>query len=854
MAGSASRGEIQFDEILRAEIGAINQRRDKLNRPALNASDYLGPNGKVLDAVGLSLSGGGIRSAAFALGVLQAFNHNNALRKIDYLSTVSGGGYMGTALTVTMTCHEGKFVFGNTAAAGSGQPAPEIADTPAVGHLRNYSNYLIPAGARDVLTGAAIVVRGLVANVASVLALVLLLAAATVATNPKRTLLGCPDVIGFDLCDFFWVDFFAFTLIALLAGLVLYFLWALYRSIFLKPDRLAEFRTRLPAFAAAYLVFVAVIFFLDLQSFFLRGMFDLAEVDDKDDYVTFEWLAKTVQTLAAIFAPIAAVVMFFRQQMGDIVKASGDDAKSSTKALAILSRIAFWVAGAALPFAIWVVYLYFSYWAIYNDGRERYEEPVQPVAQVVCRTKPPAENPEAEFANSHTPSWMMRSATFITHSAFCPLLKRPAIWAAEHRGFQWFAWFYVRTIERPMVLLYAFSGLLLIVLVLLLRPNANSLHRLYRDRLSKAFLFDPHPPGVADVKRNEPSLDQGRDFVQLDDMPVSGISVVHAPYHLINAALNIQGSDFANRRGRNADFFMFSPLHVGSAATGYASTRDFEQKAKGIDVATAMAISGAAASSNMGSKSIRPLRPTLALLNVRLGYWLKNPRYVFERETAWWKFRQRFGLFLVNEIFGRLYENSSNVYLTDGGHIENLGVFELLKRRCGLIVVVDAEADIAVRFPSFITLQRYVRIDLGARIEMPWDDIRKTTSAWMGGGSEPQPTAGPHAAIGTIDYGEGRTGTILYLKASLSGDENDYIRDYARRYPLFPHETTGDQFFSEEQFEVYRALGFHIAHGVLSGRDDICAAGAKCKFKSEGNAVVASVREALLGASSAPAQ
>ena len=109
--------------------------------------------------------------------------------------------------------------------------------------------------------------------------------------------------------------------------------------------------------------------------------------------------------------------------------------------------------------------------------------------------------------------------------------------------------------------------------------------------------------------------------------------------------------------------------------------------------------------------------------------------------------------------------------------------------------------------------------------------------------------SGPHAAIGTIDYGEGRIGTIFYLKASLSGDENDYIRDYARRYPLFPHETTGDQFFSEEQFEVYRALGFHIAHGVFSGRDDVCAAGVagpeNCKFNSDGNTAVTAVRSAL---------
>ena len=95
----------------------------------------------------------------------------------------------------------------------------------------------------------------------------------------------------------------------------------------------------------------------------------------------------------------------------------------------------------------------------------------------------------------------------------------------------------------------------------------------------------------------------------------------YAPYHLINAALNIQGSDYANRRGRNADFFLFSPLYIGSEATGYIGTIEHERKTA-LDLPTAMAISGAAFSSNMGASSIRALTATLALLNIRTGYWL----------------------------------------------------------------------------------------------------------------------------------------------------------------------------------------------------------------------------------------
>ena len=217
-------------------------------------------------------------------------------------------------------------------------------------------------------------------------------------------------------------------------------------------------------------------------------------------------------------------------------------------------------------------------------------------------------------------------------------------------------------------------------------------------------------------------------------------------------------------------------------------------------------------------------------MNIRLGYWLKNPRYASGQSAMPRRPIANLScFFLLREIFGRLYENSNFVYLTDGGHVENLGIYQLLKRRCKFIVAIDAEADIAMRFPAFITLQRYARIDLGIRIDMPWDDIRKTTCARMrlnaGADGDTAPASGPHAAIGSIDYGDGRFGHILYFKTSLSGDENDYISDYARRSRIFPHESTGDQFFSEEQFEVYRALGFHSVHGTLCGRDDICVPG-----------------------------
>jgi len=176
-------------------------------------------------------------------------------------------------------------------------------------------------------------------------------------------------------------------------------------------------------------------------------------------------------------------------------------------------------------------------------------------------------------------------------------------------------------------------------------------------------------------------------------------------------------------------------------------------------------------------------------------------------------------------LFGRLTEDSDLIYLTDGGHIENLGIYELLRRQCALIIAVDAEADPGMNFNSFISLQRHALIDLGIRIHLPWAAIRDATRkasgvvAETGGVHFHSAQHGPHVALGEINYPGNRKGVLFYIKSSLTRDENDYIIDYKRRNARFPHETTADQLFSEEQFEVYRALGFHAARRALSGGD-----------------------------------
>ncbi len=140
------------------------------------------------------------------------------------------------------------------------------------------------------------------------------------------------------------------------------------------------------------------------------------------------------------------------------------------------------------------------------------------------------------------------------------------------------------------------------------------------------------------------------------------------------------------------------------------------------------------------------------------------------------------------------------VNVSDGGHLENLGLCELLRRRCRRIIVVDA----TVAFACLAAAIRYARIDLGIEIAIDLDALRLRGDV-----------STRHWALGDVDYGRGERGQLIFLKSSLTGDEVEAILEYKRESPTFPQESSSNQFFSEAQFEAYRALGEHIARGIL---------------------------------------
>jgi hypothetical protein len=336
-------------------------------------------------------------------------------------------------------------------------------------------------------------------------------------------------------------------------------------------------------------------------------------------------------------------------------------------------------------------------------------------------------------------------------------------------------------------LLVTLAAVFALVALILLDINLTAPHRLYRDLLARTFVYDK---------------EEETDPVPLAEIDSDG----RAPYHLINATVNLPSSTSVKLRERKSDFFLFSKHWCGAPSIGYRPTTEWRANRAPVDLATAMAVSGAAVSSYMGLGSMPTLAALLTFLNVRLGYWIRRP----DKHSP---FKSPGFLCLLREMTGAaMSEKEAWINLSDGGHIENMGIYELLRRRCKFIISIDGEADPQSTFQGHLTLVRHAQIDFGIRIEPDLTDLRTDLASKY---------SQSHAMMWRVNYPAagshpGGQGLILYLKLSVTGNELEIVRRYRILHPDFPHQTTLDQFFDEEQFEAYRQLGVHVAEGLFS--------------------------------------
>ena len=457
-------GTVCFEDIIAAERKAIAERRGYVKRtkteagqgeggdpadPSTNVvkpfSRFGAPVGEtddlIQDTIGLSLSGGGIRSAAFCLGVLQALDLAQVLDKVDYLSTVSGGGYIGLSMRAAMNQNGGKFPFPSRL---------KWDESPSLEHIRDTSNYLFPNGPFDFFRNAAIYTRGLVANFILIMIFLLLAAALTIWSNPTLDALSKPDFLGYEFPSEFTSSQFAVTVYFALSVAFGFLLWGVVRSLFRISKEVG--RPEVAVFGWVLVAFLVIAFF-EAQPFVLSQIHKGT------------WLSPSkLKYVMALLTTYAVAIGFVSRLLGEAVKTAMESPRMRTQLLGYVGKGAIWLAAAVVPLIIWIAYLALAYWGI--------SRPHDASAFPWLKSTPGA-------------------------------LQTNAYW-----------------------LLYLFVALVLFLISLTLRPNENSLHALYRDRLSKTFIFQP-----SDVSPVPP------DELRETGIKLSDIDDALGPYPIINAAL-----------------------------------------------------------------------------------------------------------------------------------------------------------------------------------------------------------------------------------------------------------------------------------------------------------------------------
>jgi hypothetical protein len=685
--------------------------------------------------LGLALSGGGIRSASFCMGVVQQLHVAGVMDRFHYMSTVSGGGYTGCSLTWFMSRGFGtepdNFPFWGGAPAAVRLGADETARKPKRGpidgrtvldYIRQRASYLNPGAGFSLTSAAAIVLRS---TLTSLFAFVLL--GALILWTPVRYGWFKPQswALGLNVPSAAGI-----ALLLMFATLVVYYSLA---TGIRQSDGTAYEGRRLYQRLAGHILALALGMFAVALLHWLTGFLSsMNEREPKFDAAGFAAAASAVGALGGLLTHKSA-------------DAKPGIAKSMVMAVVPLVSLLLLVAGLAM------------------------------LSQVAAE------------AAARVP-WGL-----------------PAL-----------------------VLLLAIYGVFTNV-------NLTGLHRFYRDRLMETFM--PDPARIPDDRQAAPTDADTMLLADICGMETDG------PYHLVNAHVVLLGARKARQRSRMGDSFVLSRCYSGSEATGFIRTSDwvsssglpFLRPLGPMRLPTAMAISGAAMNPRAGADGQGATKgpvvsALLTVLNLRLGYWAQSPLKI-HRAGGKPVYRLPPNLIRPGTIQG-LFALSHNerahwLELTDGGHFENTALYELVRRRVRTIVFADGSTDPDISLSSFANVLQKIYVDFGVTLTFgePADFTRM-----MKGSAIAQPgdvlskrfeLSAAAYSVGTIRYPrEGdrdeMIGTLLYIKSAMTQGLPPGLYSYKAGNPQFPSESLAEQFFSEEQFEAYRALGFMQASSLVA--------------------------------------
>ena len=740
--------------------------------------------------IGLALSGGGIRSATFCLGLLRALARNKVLHRFDYLSTVSGGGYIGSAFGRLF--HGG--ADGDAAAVEAG-----IANDRSLflWWLRNNGRFLAPAGARDLLQAFSSQLRGFLATQAEVVVLMMLVACAVTLPHLAYSwffpltqnmpwavslwwwLLPVPLAGVLVACYGYWFlgretgSGIATALVAAGVGIYLGH-WAYAAQGESAPVSFDQILLG----AAAFLLLPAPLAWLCARISGLRRK----EEANRVRYTTA--LAMCLKALAAVFALGAFDMLSWYLKMWLVAALNGDPSGHVAAGVGI-TTVLMGIARYLMPM-------------LQNGGK---------AGMVKISWGVVANLLGIALTLALTLFWMTIFQTLIFPAKDDPLsvLLRNA----------YARWVWVAVVSAVYILLNGRA---------LQQLNRSSLHYFYRSRIARAYV------SVGNVARDgapcprfpaSPLIDNTRELTegiakvtQLMDGDDPGMTryTPHrfgGPIHLVNCCINQTVDDRTGTYNADRKGISLTVSALGVETGTHGPVAGSEALLEATTLAEWIAISGAAVGSGMGSLTQPGTAAISFLSGLRLGYWQTNLTVGYVRGRAWFtKYRA-----MLAEMFARFPGlRSRDWYLSDGGQFDNTGVYALLKRRLSLIVLADCGADPDFRFADVENLVRKARIDYDAAVAFVDPGQLATAAgplaALFGSPNTLDATPGDaHLMLARITYADGTRGTLLVVKPRIPTDLPLDVAGYADGDASFPQQSTTNLFYSEAQWESYCELG-----------------------------------------------
>ena len=750
-----------------------------------------------LDTFGIALSGGGIRSATFNLGLLQGLDQFGLLKQCHYLSTVSGGGYIGAWWSAWISRAPQR--------RGAFPAANRTHEPPEIRHLRMFSNFLVPRKGFfeiDMWKAVAAYLRGLLVSLAVAASMLTMLLIVWLGLVKGMSLNDSRCAVG--------------TLVGATILLQVFFeCWWAYgeqinRSQLIASGGLLSVQTLVVA-ASGWLVH----YWPSDRSWVTLPSFVGDNINCDNLVSDVKWMAPYLWPVLAWVGAIAGLsalrlaALLFASWLGFRSGQGSRNALSHHCNLAcdrMLGRLAAMVVLWLIVAVNWLI----GWWFQACQGK-------------VWTVVGSAMSSGGIFVLLR--NWLARSSKQSRRqgywqSVIAPLLPQllahlTLFFALIVVGIGMRAWAseLLRGETAKIVVIAGFTfgelahcfALLAIAVItivaILIDPHDLGLHHFYRERLCRAYLGASNER-VAAGGQNLPIWRRRRrpatDELDKDDLSLSTLG--SQPLHLICCAANDLSADTLTTLSRGARSCVLS--RHGISIDGWR--RPLNDGRSRLTLASAITASAAAFNSCMGSLSMR-LGPAasflMTALNLRLGLWVDNPRR--ERSLA-----MRLAPPLLQEMFAVAGMEGNRVHLSDGGHFENLALYELVRRHCRFVIVSDCGADPNYEFADFGNALRRIREDFGVDIEI---DLRPLCPNADG-------KAQQHVVVGIIKYSadmQGDQGVLLYFKPTITGDEPGDVLEYRRASQAFPQQSTDDQFYDEAQWESYRRLGEHAARASL---------------------------------------